>query len=144
MAFQAQAKAQGLWNLFLPVDSAAVAGVDQSVVGGGLTNRQYAEICEIMGTSCHAEFAAMACNCTSPDTGNMEVLARYGTPEQRRTWLLPLLEGRIRSCFAMTEIQPRLEPGPHINSSLPTSYLYPAPTPTPRPNPHHHTGTGTD
>ena len=99
----AQAKAQGLWNLFLPVDSAAVAGVDQSVVGGGLTNRQYAEICEIMGTSCHAEFAAMACNCTSPDTGNMEVLARYANAEQRRRWLLPLLEGRIRSCFAMTE-----------------------------------------
>ena len=98
-----KAKAQGLWNLFLPVDSAAVAGVDQSAVGGGLTNRQYAEICEIMGTSCHAEFAAMACNCTSPDTGNMEVLARYGSAEQRRRWLVPLLEGRIRSCFAMTE-----------------------------------------
>ena len=98
-----KAKAQGLWNLFLPVDSAAAAGVDQSVVGGGLTNRQYAEICEIMGTSCHAEFAAMACNCASPDTGNMEVLARYGTAEQKRRWLVPLLEGRIRSCFAMTE-----------------------------------------
>jgi alkylation response protein AidB-like acyl-CoA dehydrogenase len=98
-----KAKAQGLWNLFLPVDSAAVAGVDQSAVGGGLTNRQYAEICEIMGTSCHAEFAAMACNCASPDTGNMEVLARYGSAEQRRRWLVPLLEGRIRSCFAMTE-----------------------------------------
>ena len=95
-----KAKAQGLWNLFLPVDSAAIAGVAQ---GGGLTNRQYAEICEIMGTSCHAEFAAQCCNCTSPDTGNMEVLARYGTPEQRQRWLVPLLEGRIRSCFAMTE-----------------------------------------
>ena len=71
-----KAKAQGLWNLFLPVDSAAAAGIDQRVLGGGgLTNRQYAEICEIMGTSCHAEFAAMACNCASPDTGNMEVLA---------------------------------------------------------------------
>ena len=72
-----KAKAQGLWNLFLPVDSAAAAGIDQRVLsGGGLTNRQYAEICEIMGTSCHAEFAAMACNCASPDTGNMEVLGR--------------------------------------------------------------------
>jgi len=95
-----KAKALGLWNLFLPVDSAAIAGVAQ---GGGLTNRQYAEICEIMGTSCHAEFAAQACNCTSPDTGNMEVLARYGSAEQRQRWLVPLLEGRIRSCFAMTE-----------------------------------------
>ena len=94
-----KAKAAGLWNLFLPVDSAAMAGVR----GGGLTNRQYAEICEILGTSCHAEFAAQATNCTSPDTGNMEVLARYGTPEQRKRWLIPLLEGTIRSCFAMTE-----------------------------------------
>ena len=77
-----KAKALGLWNLFLPVDSAAVAGVK----GGGLTNRRYAEVCEIMGTACHAEFAAQATNCTSPDTGNMEVLARYGTPEQRQRW----------------------------------------------------------
>ena len=77
-----KAKALGLWNLFLPVDSAEIAGVK----GGGLTNRQYAEVCEIMGTACHAEFAAQATNCTSPDTGNMEVLARYGTPEQRQRW----------------------------------------------------------
>ena len=102
MAFQAQAKAQGLWNLFLPVDSAAVAGVDQSVGGGGLTNRQYAEICEIMGTSCHAEFAAMACNCTSPDTGNMEVLARLGVRVQVRVRRL-----RVRvSLTTLTLTQP--------------------------------------
>lgn len=95
-----KAKALGLWNLFLPVDSALVAG---TALGGGLTNRQYGEVCEIMGTACHAEFAAEATNCTSPDTGNMEVLARYATPEQRARWLTPLLEGTIRSCFAMTE-----------------------------------------
>lgn len=94
-----KAKELGLWNLFLPVDSAALAGVQ----GAGLTNRQYAEVCEILGTSCHAEFAAQATNTTSPDTGNMEVLARYGTDEQRRRWLDPLLAGTIRSCFAMTE-----------------------------------------
>lgn len=96
---QAKAKKLGLWNLFLPVDSAMVAGVK----AGGLTNRQYAEVCEIMGTSNHIEFAAQATNCTSPDTGNMEVLARFGTPEQRQKWLIPLLNGEIRSCFGMTE-----------------------------------------
>jgi len=97
-----KAKALGLWNMFLPVDSAALAGA-QGRLGGGLTNLQYADICEILGTSCHAEFAAQATNCTSPDTGNMEVLARFGTEEQRQKWLVPLLEGTIRSCFAMTE-----------------------------------------
>ena len=97
-----KAKRLGLWNLFLPVDSAAAAG-EQGQLGGGLTNRQYAELCEIMGTASPAELCAQATNCTSPDTGNMEVLARYGTPEQRQLWLVPLLEGRIRSAFAMTE-----------------------------------------
>lgn len=90
----------GLWNLFLPVDSAQIAGTGG---GGGLTNLQYADICEIMGTACPAEFAAQATNCTSPDTGNMEVLARYGTQEQKDRWLVPLLNGQIRSCFGMTE-----------------------------------------
>jgi alkylation response protein AidB-like acyl-CoA dehydrogenase len=94
-----KAKALGLWNLFLPVDSAKLAGYP----GAGLTNRQYAEICEILGTSNHAEFASEVTNCTSPDTGNMEVLARYGTTEQKERWLKPLLEGDIRSCYAMTE-----------------------------------------
>ena len=73
-----KAKALGLWNLFLPVDSAAAANTN---LGAGLTNRQYGEICGILGTSVPAEFTSQATNCTSPDTGNMEVLARYG---QRR------------------------------------------------------------
>jgi alkylation response protein AidB-like acyl-CoA dehydrogenase len=94
-----RAKAKGLWNMFLPVDSAEIAGVK----GFGLTNLQYADICEILGTGNHAEFASECTNCTSPDTGNMEVLARYGTKEQRDKWLMPLLEGDIRSCYAMTE-----------------------------------------
>ena len=97
-----KAKSIGLWNMFLPIDSAQAAG-DMGKLGGGLTNRQYAEICEILGTSCHMEFASQCTNCTSPDTGNMEVLARYGTFEQKQKWLIPLLQGRIRSCFAMTE-----------------------------------------
>lgn len=97
-----KAKKLRLWNMFLPVDSAAAAG-EQGKLGGGLTNAQYGEICEILGTACPMEFAAQATNCTSPDTGNMEVLARYATPAQRQRWLVPLLEGHIRSCFAMTE-----------------------------------------
>jgi hypothetical protein len=68
-----KAKKQGLWNMFLPVDSAAAAGVHGGGLGGGFTNRQYAELCEILGTSCHMEFASQCTNCTSPDTGNMEV-----------------------------------------------------------------------
>eukprot|EP00946_MAST-07B_sp_MAST-7B-sp1_P002816 g2816.t1 len=95
-----KAKALGLWNLFLPVDSAAVAGTS---LGGGLTNAQYGQVCEILGTSVPAEFASQCCNCASPDTGNMEVLARFANEEQKARWLVPLLEGTIRSAFAMTE-----------------------------------------
>jgi len=98
-----KAKEAGLWNLWLPRDSAALVGGGDRSHGVGLTNLQYADLCEIQGTSVHGEMAAQATNCTSPDTGNMETLARFGSDAQKERWLVPLLDGRIRSCFAMTE-----------------------------------------
>ncbi len=91
-----KAQAAGLWNLFLPVDSAQAAGFH----GAGLTNQEYAPLAEIMG---RVTWAPEVFNCSAPDTGNMETIARYGTAEHKQLWLKPLLEGKIRSAFAMTE-----------------------------------------
>src|SRR5918997_6237217 len=88
---KSEARRRGLWNLFLPDER----------WGAGLSNLDYAHIAEITGRS--PDLAPEAINCSAPDTGNMEVLAAFGTPEQQERWLVPLLEGEIRSCFAMTE-----------------------------------------
>ncbi|SDS10794.1 Acyl-CoA dehydrogenase [Halopseudomonas sabulinigri] len=87
---KAKARSQGLWNMFLP----------HSERGAGLSNEEYAHLCEIMG---RVSFAGEVFNCSAPDTGNMETIERYGNEEQKEKWLKPLLAGEIRSCFSMTE-----------------------------------------
>jgi len=105
---RAEARSRGLWNLFLPGDTGGA--------GAGLTNLQYAPLAEITGRSGHLAPAAL--NCAAPDTGNMEVLHMFGTPDQQDRWLRPLLDGTIRSAFAMTEPDVASSDATNISTSI--------------------------
>lgn len=106
-AIKAKAKTEGLWNLFLPHEYGAFSP--------GLTNLEYAPLAEVMG---RVSWASEFFNCSAPDTGNMEVLAKYGSPMQQERWLKPLLEGRIRSAYAMTEPEVASSDATNVSTSI--------------------------